>query len=67
MECFNEKKCIIFALKSEKFEYFKNKPVVYSGNLFADINRAVIYPNALDECKKLTLDYMKDILALLEK
>lgn len=62
-----KKKCIIFALKSEKFEYFKNKPVVYSGNLFADINRAVIYPNALDECKKLTLDYMKDILALLEK
>lgn len=58
------KKCIVFSMHSEKFDYLKYLPVFYSGNLLLDINQARIYPNALTESRLLTLEYVKDIMNL---
>ncbi|WDF68989.1 polysaccharide pyruvyl transferase family protein [Sphingobacterium oryzagri] len=61
-----KKKCVLFAPRSEKYDFYKYPPTLFSGNLLADINSASIYPNALNEAKQLTLDYVKDIKRLLE-
>lgn len=59
------KKCILFAPRSEKYNYYKYPPVIYSGNLVSDISKAPIYPDALAESKALTLEYLKDITKLI--
>jgi len=56
-----KKKCILFAPRSEKYDFYKYPPVLYSGDLTADISRAVIYPNAFEDSKSLTLEYLRDI------
>ena len=60
-----QRKCIIFSLHSEKFNYYKYLPVLFSGDLSLDISQAVIYPNALQESKMLTLEYVEDILSFI--
>lgn len=61
-----KKKCIIFSLESEKFNYFQYKPTLYTGNLFADINNSVVYVNALQNCRLKVYGYLKDVMALIE-
>jgi hypothetical protein len=62
-----QKKCILFAPRSEKYDYYKYPPTLFSGDIAADISRAVIYPNALQESRSLTLGYLKDIKSLIKQ
>lgn len=62
-----KKKCVIFSLHSEKFQYMKYPPIQYSGNLPLDINQARIYPNALNDSRNLVLSYVKDITELINE
>ena len=60
-----QKKCVLFAPRSEKYNYYKYPPVPFSGDLASDISKAVIYPEALVESRTLTLQYVQDIKSLL--
>jgi hypothetical protein len=60
-----KKKCVLFAPRSEKYNYYKYPPALYSGDLSHDISQAKIYPNALRESKNLTLEYFEDIKQLI--
>ena len=57
-----QKKVILDAPFSEKFNYFKYKPVLFSGNLEKDVANAVVYTNILPEARKLVEDFIADIL-----
>jgi hypothetical protein len=56
-----KKKCVLFAPRSEKYNYYKYPPTLFSGDLESDIARAVIYPNALEDSRQLTLELLNDI------
>jgi hypothetical protein len=62
-----KKKCVLFAPRSEKYDFYKYPPVLFSGNLDKDISQTVIYPNALEESRALTLEFLRDIKSLIEK
>jgi hypothetical protein len=62
-----KKKCILFAPRSEKYDFYKYKPVLFSGDLAADIAQAVIYPDALKESLSLTDEFVQDIKSLIEE
>lgn len=62
-----QKKCVLFAPRSEKYDFYKYPPILFSGDILKDISRTLIYPDALAESKKLTYDYLKDILLLVER
>jgi hypothetical protein len=62
-----KKKCVLFAPRSEKYDFYKYPPVLFSGDLAKDISEAVIYPGAFEESKVLTLEFVKDIKTLIEK
>lgn len=62
-----KKKCVLFAPNSEKYDFYKYAPMLFSGDLDRDISKAVIYPNALEESRALTLKLLKDIKVLIEK
>ncbi|TRX40115.1 polysaccharide pyruvyl transferase family protein [Flavobacterium restrictum] len=62
-----QRKCILFETKSEKHKYHKYPPVFYSGVLEDDISRAHIYPNALEDCRTLTKEFVNEILVLISK
>lgn len=61
------KKCVLFAPRSEKYNFYKYPPVLFSGNLEQDICEAVIYPQALQEAQKLTLNYLDEIRSLIRR
>lgn len=61
-----QKKCILFAPRSEKYDYYKYPPVLYSGDLASDISKAKIYPDALSEARELTTQFLIDIKSLLK-
>jgi hypothetical protein len=51
---------------STKFEYFKYKPVFYSGNLKADITKTMVYEGCLEEAIELNnlfFDRVKEIVS----
>lgn len=61
-----KKKVIVYRMWSSKFEGMKWKPVVYSGRLEDDIQRCIIYDNALDESRDINIQYAKKVIALIE-
>jgi hypothetical protein len=61
------KKVIVFDTFSDKFDNFKYKPVVYSGNLTKDLKKAKSYPNAFEECTKANEDFFKKVKNIIEK
>jgi len=61
-----KKKCILFAPRSEKYDFYKYAPVKFSGDLALDISQAAIYPEAMEDSKKLTLHFLKDIKELIK-
>lgn len=62
-----QRKCILFAPRSEKYDFYKYPPVKFSGNLEDDIAKAVIYPEAMEDSMSLTLGFLKDIKSLIEQ
>jgi hypothetical protein len=62
-----KKKCVLFAPRSEKYDFYKYPPVLFSGDLAKDISQAVIYPDALKESKALTDEFVRDIKVLLKE
>ena len=60
------KKVLLFDPFSDKFDHFKWQPVRYSGNLEADISNAVTYPESLEECRKLNLEFFEKVKDFLE-
>lgn len=61
------KKVILYKPFSNKFDYFKYPPVIYSGNLAADLKAARIYPDALQECRDLNIAFFKDVQHLIHQ
>ncbi|MDR1396693.1 MAG: methyltransferase domain-containing protein [Desulfarculales bacterium] len=61
------KKVILFEKFSNKFDYIKYPPTVYSGDLEADIAQAAAYPDALAECRKLNLAFYDEVVSLISK
>lgn len=59
------KKCILFAPRSEKYNYFKYPPVIFSGDLQKDLLDCEIYSDALSESRALTLQFLKEIKYLI--
>ena len=60
------KKVIIKTNWSDKFDYFKYKPVIYSGDIEKDIEKAKTYPKSLEECIKLNDNFYKKINNILK-
>jgi len=59
------KRVILYQPFSNRFEFFKYPPVVYSGDLEADIARAKTYPNALEECRRINIELKDELLKLI--
>ncbi|MCL7988648.1 polysaccharide pyruvyl transferase family protein [Sphingobacterium sp. lm-10] len=55
------KKAILFAPRSEKYNFYKYSPHLYTGDLEADLMAAKVYPEAMSDCRSLTMEYLKDI------
>jgi hypothetical protein len=56
------KKVILEAPFSDKFEYLKYKPSRYSGDLKNDAFNAKTHPNFLKECREINADFLKDLM-----
>jgi len=61
------KKVILYQPFSNKFDFLKYPPVVYSGDLEADIARTRTYPDALEECRKFNIELKDELLNLIIK
>jgi len=61
------KKVILFNPFSDKFKNFRYLPVKYSGNIKKDIEKAKSYPNALQECRKLNLEFFEKVKKIIER
>lgn len=57
------KKVILYKPFSNRFEHFKYKPVVYSGDLEKDIEKCVIYPDALSEFRKMNIEFANEVVS----
>ena len=60
------KKVILFNPFSNRFDNFKYKSTIYSGNLAKDIRKAKTYPEALAECRKLNLAFFEKVKKIIE-
>lgn len=60
------KKVILYGKFSNKFDYFKYKPVEYSGDLQGDILKARTYSNALEESRDLNTAFCLEVLNMLK-
>lgn len=56
------KRVIVYHPFSNKFENFKYKPTLYSGDLQKDIESAKIYENILEECRNMNKNFAEEIL-----
>lgn len=56
-----KKKVIIYKAFSTKFSYYKFEPVFYSGDLESDFNKAKIYKNALNDSRKINIEFADKI------
>lgn len=59
------KKVIIYQPFSNKFNYFKYRPTIYSGNLEKDIENAKAYPEALEECRSINRNLRDELLQII--
>lgn len=59
------KKVICYEPFSEKFDYFKYPPVVYSGDLERDISETVSYPDALEDCRAINIAFKNQVLEIM--
>jgi hypothetical protein len=57
-----ERKVVVYKPFSNKFDFFKYKPVVYSGNLELDISSAQVYEGAKEEFRRLNIDFSKKVM-----
>ena len=55
------KKVICANAFSTKFDYFKHKPVFYSGDIEHNISQTKIFPNALQEARNLNNDFFERV------
>jgi hypothetical protein len=62
-----KKRAIIFAPFSEKFNYYKFKPTLYSGDLQSDIKKSKIYKDSLSDAKFLTKEFALEILSIVKQ
>ena len=60
------RKVILFSKHASKYDYFKHPPTMYSGNLEADIECAVIYPDALEECRRLNMEFANEVISVIK-
>ena len=61
-----KKKVILLGKFSDKFEYFKFPPTLYSGNLRQDIENDRIFSQALEECRQLNLQFFQEVKELIK-
>ena len=61
------KKVILYNPFSNKFDNFKYKPVIYSGNLKSDINKAVVYSQSLEECQSENRVFFEKVKKIIEE
>ena len=60
------KKVILFGKNASKFDFFKYPPALYSGDLKKDMERAAAYPEALDECRRLNIEYANEVISIIK-
>jgi len=56
------KKVILLQITSTKFNNMKYKPVLYSGNFEKDLDKCIIYPNMLQECRTLNKEFYENTI-----
>ena len=61
------KKVILYKPFSTRFRYLKYSPTVYSGDLEADVAAAGNYMNALEECRKINVEFMGEVIKFIEQ
>lgn len=61
------KKVILYQPFSNRFQYFKYAPVIYSGDLEADIQHAQNHPHALEECRAINQSLFQEIRELISE
>jgi hypothetical protein len=61
------KKVICVNPFSTRFDYFKYKPVFYSGDLEKDIAQTQVYPNALAEARELNAAFFEKVKKLIQE
>ena len=61
------KKVILYKPFSNKFDNFKYKPCIYSGNLHEDMKHAKAYPHAKEECRKINIEFFNLVKHVIEK
>ncbi|WP_166332532.1 polysaccharide pyruvyl transferase family protein [Sphingobacterium chungjuense] len=60
------KKAILFAPRSEKYNFYKYPPHLYTGDLAADLMTVKTYPDAMSDCRNLTIEYLEDIKSIIK-
>lgn len=60
------KKVVLYKPFSSRYDHFKFKPVLYSGDLDQDIKKTKIYKDALQECRDLTKDFFEQVQNIIE-
>lgn len=61
------KKVVIYHPFSNRFDYYKYKPVLYSGNLEEDIGHAQCYTQALCEAREQNIRFAQEIKRAIEE
>lgn len=61
-----KKKVIIYEKFSSKFDLIKWKQPIYSGNLIEDIDKCSIYTDALEECRKINVNFAEKVKDMME-
>jgi len=60
------KKVVLVSKYSNKFDYYKHPPAFYSGDLQSDLNKAATYPNALEECRNLNIQFANEVVDIIQ-
>lgn len=61
------RKVILYKPDSSRFNFFEFLPVVYSGNIEHDIEEAVCYKNALEECRNINQAFFEEVFNMINK
>lgn len=61
-----KKKVIIYEKFSSKFDSLKWKQPIYSGDFMEDVGKCEIYTDALEECRKININFAEKIKEIME-
>lgn len=62
-----KKKVVIYSTWSSKFDYLIYKHPVYTGDILQDLEKTIVYENALQECRDINIKYAEKIREKIEE